>query len=176
MKETPDTFCKHCLPDCRMTSYQGSISYSSFRRCDTKSLELSHFCKFNPTLDTPIWGNDLIQEVITRSGANNKTPGWIKSASSLRNRINGNSFTNQVFETINKRSLTYDAYHDDIAVATFYFDSPTSSHYMRDARMTVIDFISQLGGLAGVCIGMSLMSLVELIYWFTIRLITNPKG
>ena len=42
--------------------------------------------------------------------------------------------------------------------------------------MTVIDFISQLGGLAGVCIGMSLMSVVELVYWFTIRLITNPKG
>ena len=76
---------------------------------------------------------------------------------------------------MNKRLPTYDSYEEDIAVANFYFDGPTGSEYMRDARMTIIDFISQLGGLAGVCIGLSLMSVVELFYWFPIRLLNSQK-
>ena len=33
----------------------------------------------------------------------------------------------------------------------------------------------QLGGLTGVCIGFSLMSVVEIVYWFTIRVVTKHK-
>ena len=32
--------------------------------------------------------------------------------------------------------------------------------------MTIIDFISSLGGLFGLFLGFSLMSFVEIIYWF----------
>ena len=43
----------------------------------------------------------------------------------------------------------------------------------REARMTVINYISQVGGLMGLCLGFSLLSAVELIYWFTYRLGQN---
>ena len=36
--------------------------------------------------------------------------------------------------------------------------------------MTWIDFVSQIGGVLGLCIGFSLISLIEIIYWFTLRL------
>lgn len=37
------------------------------------------------------------------------------------------------------------------------------------ARLTLTDFISQIGGLLGLCLGFSVVSLIEIIYWFTIR-------
>ena len=39
--------------------------------------------------------------------------------------------------------------------------------------MTVIDFISSVGGLFGLCLGFSLISFFEIVYWFVIRLGRN---
>ena len=39
--------------------------------------------------------------------------------------------------------------------------------------MTVENFISQVGGLMGLCLGFSFLSAIELIYWFTFRLSIN---
>jgi amiloride-sensitive sodium channel len=36
--------------------------------------------------------------------------------------------------------------------------------------MTSIDFISQMGGLLGLFLGFSLISGIEIMYWFTLRL------
>ena len=40
------------------------------------------------------------------------------------------------------------------------------AEYQRSEKMTIIDFISSLGGLFGLFLGFSLMSFVEIIYWF----------
>ena len=39
--------------------------------------------------------------------------------------------------------------------------------------MTIVGFISQVGGVLGLFLGFSLVSIVELIYWFLFRLIYN---
>ena len=39
--------------------------------------------------------------------------------------------------------------------------------------MTFIEFISGVGGLFGLCLGFSIMSLGEIIYWLIIRMFTN---
>ena len=39
--------------------------------------------------------------------------------------------------------------------------------------MTINNYISQVGGLMGLCLGFSFLSAIELIYWFTFRLIKN---
>ena len=39
--------------------------------------------------------------------------------------------------------------------------------------MKIIDFVSQIGGLFGLCIGFSAVSIIELFYWMTIRLCKN---
>ena len=36
--------------------------------------------------------------------------------------------------------------------------------------MTPLDFISQMGGLLGLFLGFSLISGIEIIYWFTVKL------
>ena len=39
--------------------------------------------------------------------------------------------------------------------------------------MTINNCISLVGGLMGLCLGFSFLSAIELIYWFTFRLIKN---
>ena len=42
--------------------------------------------------------------------------------------------------------------------------------YERSLKMTEIDFISSLGGVFGLFLGFSLMSFVEIVYWFFVVL------
>jgi len=39
----------------------------------------------------------------------------------------------------------------------------------------VLDFISNIGGLLGLCAGFSALSFVEVVYFFTVRLFFNVK-
>ena len=39
--------------------------------------------------------------------------------------------------------------------------------------MTIFGFISNIGGLIGLCLGFSFVSAVEIIYWFAVRLARN---
>ena len=41
------------------------------------------------------------------------------------------------------------------------------------ARMTVLDYAAQIGGLLGLFIGFSVISAIEIIYWLTLRLMRN---
>ena len=48
--------------------------------------------------------------------------------------------------------------------------------FQRSLRMTSIDFISQIGGLLGLFLGFSLISGIEIVYWFTLRLCHRIVG
>ena len=45
--------------------------------------------------------------------------------------------------------------------------------FERSPKMTWLDFISGFGGICGLCLGISFVSLVEIAYWFTLRLCNN---
>ena len=47
------------------------------------------------------------------------------------------------------------------------------SEYETNRRMTVFDLISNIGGLLGVCAGISILSCVEIIYWMLLKMITH---
>ena len=68
---------------------------------------------------------------------------------------------------------TYNAYEKDIAMVNFYFDKSSILQYIRQERMTKVDYISQIGGLLGLFLGISFISGIELIYWATVRLTRN---
>ena len=53
------------------------------------------------------------------------------------------------------------------------FQSYTNDMFCREAKMTVKNYIAQVGGLMGLCLGFSLLSAIELFYWFTFRLFSN---
>ena len=62
----------------------------------------------------------------------------------------------------------YNAYKQDIAVATFYFPKHVAKELVRSPSMSTFDYVSQVGGLLGLCLGCSLISLIEIIYWLII--------
>ena len=47
---------------------------------------------------------------------------------------------------------------------------PIIPEFERSPKMTWLDFISGFGGLCGLCLGISFVSLAEILYWFSIRL------
>ena len=86
----------------------------------------------------------------------------------------------------------YNAYDRDIAVVNIFFgestvfgkriffknhffevDQISSLEFERSKKMTWFDFFSSIGGICGLCLGMSAISIVEFIYWFTVRLGEN---
>ena len=42
--------------------------------------------------------------------------------------------------------------------------------FERSPKMTWLNFISGFGGICGLCLGISFMSMAEILYWFSIRL------
>ena len=39
--------------------------------------------------------------------------------------------------------------------------------------MSVFDLISSIGGLLGVCAGISILSCAEIVYWLVLKMVTN---
>ena len=90
-----------------------------------------------------------------------------------------------------KGSPRYNAYEKDIVVVNLFFGKPTvfgnfpkmkthknlwknlyfhSSEFERSPKMTWLDFISSFGGICGLCLGISFVSVTEILYWFSLRL------
>merc|ERR1712150_52586 len=72
-----------------------------------------------------------------------------------------------------EQNPSYNALKDDITVVNFYFDEPDVIQYLKYLRMTPIDFISKVGGIWGLFCGVSLASILELLYWATVRFYRN---
>ena len=93
----------------------------------------------------------------------------------------------------------YNAYERDIALVNLFFPDSTvfgqssiqkvklwkipyqtniiknitSAEFEKSPKMTWFDFISSFGGFCGLCLGISFVSVVEILYWFSIRLCRN---
>ena len=83
--------------------------------------------------------------------------------------------------------MFYNAYEKDIAIVNIFFGDSTGfgelqfltfepimlfsvPEFERSPKMTWLDFISGFGGLCGLCLGISFVSVAEILYWFFIRL------
>ena len=64
----------------------------------------------------------------------------------------------------------YSVYDRDIALLEVFFKKPTIIQITRQARMNWIDYISTVGGLLGLVLGMGIISFIELL-WVCLRLV-----
>ena len=71
------------------------------------------------------------------------------------------------------KSKKYDAFEKDIAIVNFYYDQSNVVKFKKTQRITMTGFISQIGGLLGLSIGFSFISLMEIFYFLTFRLCMN---
>ena len=67
----------------------------------------------------------------------------------------------------------YNAYEEDIAVVQFFFSKPTIPNLRKSARNTPTQFLSEVGGIFGLCLGCSLISVLEVIYWIGLKSFCN---
>ena len=68
---------------------------------------------------------------------------------------------------------------DNIAVVKLFLRDPYYTNIKRDTEITLISFIGNTGGLLGLCMGLSAISLFELFYHFCIAILrccTNKIG
>ncbi|XP_055304381.1 pickpocket protein 28-like [Sitodiplosis mosellana] len=63
--------------------------------------------------------------------------------------------------------------YDNIAIVQIYYPLGESTLFSADVLMTWQEIVSNFGGLLGLCLGFSLVNIVEIVYFATIRLYQN---
>ena len=78
--------------------------------------------------------------------------------------------SNAIFASDLEMNPSYDAFERDIGIINIFFGQEEILKYATKNEMSVISFMSQIGGSLGLAMGISFISIVEFIYWFTYRL------
>jgi len=181
MKNIGDAECNKCYPDCDTAEFGASASAAPFRRCDYKNVDMSPLCTIetNSMAYPPKWGRSVLLEYNTTR--NGEVPSYVnkkvitnrrKNIIDEDRRVEGQK-GKELFTATNRDDQEYDAYEKDIATVTFFFESSNAFEYLRQSKTTWIDYISQVGGLLGLCLGFSFISAVEIFYWFTFKWFQN---
>ena len=179
MGKVPYNECKYCLPDCEGNIFETKIDRASLQKCDHTNLGANLFCNLaRDAMNPSIWSQEARDEFKEKSG---NVPEYL-----LKNSANKTVFTNRryhvpdpgkmkalVFQKQVEANPTYNAFDDDIAMVNFYFEKQTIQQLERSLKMTMPNYIAQMGGMFGLGIGFSFISFVELIYWMSIRFREN---
>jgi hypothetical protein len=64
----------------------------------------------------------------------------------------------------------YNAYNEDIAVVQVFFEPAAVFLFGSQPSQTWIDYFSTVGGLLGLCIGISIVTIIELI-WLAFKIV-----
>ena len=129
-----------------------------FRRCDSYNLGVSRFCNvIKNAYDPPKYGNQVLQQF-------NRTSFTRKIQDTTRYYKADDTFS------VNNDRRAYDAYEKDIAMLQIYFKKSTAVQIGTRPRMTWIDFMSAVGGLLGLVLGMGFVSGIEVV-WLCLRLL-----
>ena len=113
----------------------------------------------------------------------------------IKIHIEFNFFCRNLFATPNREKIIAEvkSIAESTSIVHFYFDSLGATKYERDKLFGTLDLIGKhlskyivvpiclsyfnllaaFGGLVGLCSGFSIISLIEIIYWFSIRIIFN---
>ena len=61
----------------------------------------------------------------------------------------------------------------NLAILHVFYEKDHLVRYERQELYSLTDFFSNIGGVFGLCLGLSNVSFVELIYFFTLRYLFN---
>ncbi len=163
-REIPDSLCSHCLPDCSSTSYESTLNLMPFESCDATSLGVSQFCKLDMKSPQPMLENVIYQilkeftDVDQGYYKSYDVPEYLEEMDPSI-RYYGNSFFKQ-------SSLTYNAFDQDVAMVEIIYQKSTLVQIQNQLAMTWIDYLSAVGGLLGLVLGMGIFSAFELVWLF----------
>ena len=159
--EVPEDGCRHCLPDCERVIYQPMMTTQKFKVCDKKNFGMSPICNFKSINIKPqIWGKQALN-ILNVSGSNMTNYQHVLMSSQ---RI----IKSSLFDS--NETQIYDAFERDIAILNVFFSSPTAVGFVTKPSKTYFDVISAIGGNAGLFIGFSLVTILEL-GWLLLRIV-----
>ena len=183
-KQIPKDQCKYCKPDCTTTIYDTSVSYAELRKCDRTTLGgTSLLCDLVNSAINPAPWIDIAQTEYTN--ANQTVPYFLNTAASTissdktlfsdqrSRRGDGDYESNLIFTSDLDENPAYDAFKEDIGIINVFFKDKKIMQYVTANKMTFFDFLSHIGGSLGLVMGISLISIVEFIYWVLFRLIPS---
>ena len=175
----PNDLCNHCLEDCSSTKYRASIYYSELQKCDDTNID-SLFCDLTSEEMNPApWLSDAQDEYLA---ANRSVP-WFLKPNATQTRMGNTRFSDKrsrfsgetnhkeaIFTEKAKKTPYYNAYGKDIGFINVFFADKDVTRYIRSNRGTFFDLISQMGGSLGGFMGISILSILEVVYWIFFRL------
>ena len=138
------------------------MSSEVFRRCDEKTFGQTIFCNIDRTSCTPtpnLWGHQVLLQL-------NASTSEKEYLDFVETNLRQTKVPNGIFTTLQR---DYDAYTTDFAVLNVYFKSPTALQFKTTVSQTWLIYFSSIGGLLGLCIGLSIVTVAELI-WICIRI------
>jgi len=160
--ETPDSKCT-CLPGCNKIIYHTSITAVPFRRCDDSNLGTSKLCDLEDTTmpEPKMWGQQVKDEYVGNQA------GYISDIKSNERQYLASIGGSGVFKNLEPKK--YNAYDEDIAIVKVFFESSAVFLFETNSSQTWVDFFGTVGGLLGLCIGVSIVTIVE-IFWLCMRI------
>ena len=113
--------------------------------------------------------NETIPWYLETSALSNHSKASTQKFSNIRALGMGRE-SNAIFSSDLKMNPTYDAFERDIGIINVFFGEEKVLKYVTKNEMSVLSFMSQIGGSLGLAMGISFISVVEFCYWFTFRL------
>jgi len=172
---------KPCLAACEDQTNLVSVTSSSFPNRET-FVRRDEFClvmeKLKRTCNSVKYEMvkskfprlcQSIQEVQNVSLAMNKDICWMKK---WNPSLVGLNSTDPRIVELEDQLFIY-AKHN-LAVVNIYIKEPVVTRILRDQKIPIISFVANTGGLLGLCMGFSLVSLFEIIY-YVLSSIVKPK-
>ena len=159
--------CPQCRPECSNTIYEPSITTFPFEDCDNSKIEMSFLCNVSEFFVAPFPKKFASQLQNVTIHHDIFTNGSIKFPQYFNIRNYSNLVLKSMFPPSNK---SYDAFKKDISIVEIYFRKSSIIQMGRQSRMSWIDYLSTVGGLLGLVLGMGFVSFIELV-WLLIRII-----
>ena len=131
----------------------------------------------NDPLNTAPWSSTAISEYLE---SNATIPWFLKTFESDRSS-NASQSSNfrylgkemesiALFDSDINTNPIYDAYQRDNGIMNVFFGGKMIMKFTKKNQMSIVEFISQIGGSLEFATGVSMISVLELIYWMTFRL------
>lgn len=154
-KINSNEYCQHCLPDCSSVTYKHFETSERIRICDEKNFGVSPFCQYLDFQHSAM-PSHWIDQAIDMLGAEK-----------FQNYLNLSARKNYGSPYLWQQTK-YDAFTDDIAVVSFFFPSQRSLKLLTQASQTWATYFSSVGGISGLLISFSLITVFEII-WLQIQ-------
>ena len=69
------------------------------------------------------------------------------------------------FNLSSDEHLAQERFKNDISILNFFFDTPTITQISLEMRVNTFDKLSMIGGTLGLYTGISIITLIEMVWW-----------